>query len=305
MTPRPVRLGSAVAGLAALSLAIGGCSGSENPPAAPANPNAIAVVASTNVWGSVIQAVGGDEVTVRSIIADPAADPHSYEDKPADAAALAEAKLVIFNGGGYDDFFPELADASGTSARRIEAFDVSGKSSGSNEHVWYDLPTVQAVADKAAEELGLIAPDRKDTFAGNARAFGAQVDELIAKAATIGSSRSGATVVCTEAVPEYLLEAAGLTNATPAEFAEAVEEESDPPAAAVAAITGLVSGKQVFAVVNNAQTETPVTRALKESASSAGVPVVDVTETLPEGVTSYVDWMTAQVDALAGALAKT
>ena len=56
---------------------------------------------------------------------------------------------------------------------------------------------------------------------------------------------------------------------------------------------------------NNAQTETPVTKALRESATKSGLPVVDVTETLPEGVTNYVDWMTRQVNALAGALAKT
>jgi zinc/manganese transport system substrate-binding protein len=260
-------------------------------------------VASTNVWGSVVAAIGGDEVSVRSILADPTADPHSYEDKPADAAELAEAKLAVFNGGGYDDFFPRLADASGTGARRVEAFAVSGKQEGANEHVWYDLPTVRAVADKIAEELGLIAPDRREIFAGNARSFEAQVDELIARTARIGADRPGARVAYTEPIPEYLIETAGLANATPEEFSEAVEEETDPPAAAVAAITGLVTSRQVLALVNNAQTETPVTAALKESATAAGVPVVDVTETLPAGVTSYVEWMTAQVDALAGALA--
>ncbi|HEV2783260.1 MAG TPA: zinc ABC transporter substrate-binding protein [Actinophytocola sp.] len=307
MSPRSVRFGATVAGLAALSLVVAGCGSSDSPPAsgAPAATGKIAVVASTNVWGSVAQAVGGDAVTVKSIIDDPSADPHSYEDKPEDATALAESRLVVFNGGGYDDFFTELVDTSGKDARRINAFEVSGKADGTNEHVWYDLPTVKAVADKIAEELGLIAPDKKGSFAGNARSFDAGLDELIARAAKIGADRPGAKVVFTEPIPEYLLEAAGLTNATPEEFSEAVEEETDPPAAAVGEITDLITGKQVAALVNNAQTETPVTKALKDAATKAGVPVVDVTETLPQGVTSYVDWMTGQVDALASALAKT
>jgi zinc/manganese transport system substrate-binding protein len=301
MSPRVV---TSALSLALLAAAAAGCGGSSD---ASTPADKIAVVASTNVWGSVVRAVGGDAVSVTSIISDPSADPHSYEDKPENAAAVAKAKLVIYNGGGYDDFFTKMVDATGQSARKIVAFDVAAKgpSGPTNEHVWYDLPSVKKVADKIAEELGGIAPDKKDTFTSNARSFDGQVDGLITKAQQIGKEKPGAKVVFTEPVPEYLLETAGLQNATPDGFSEAVEEETDPPVAAVAEITDLVTGRQVAAVLNNAQTETPVTKSLKESASKAGVPVVDVTETLPEGVTGYVDWMGKQVDALAGALART
>jgi zinc/manganese transport system substrate-binding protein len=296
-----MRLATGIAGLTVLAIAVAGCGSSDND---PGTGDKLAVVASTNVWGSVVQAVGGDAVTVRSIIDDPSADPHAYESKPEDAAALAAAKLVVFNGGGYDPFFNQMVDTSAKDAKRIEAFALSGKGED-NEHVWYDLPSVKKVADKIAEELGALDAARKDTFAGNAKSFDAKLDELIAKIAKIGGSQPGAKVVATEPVAGYLIEGAGLTDATPEEFSEAIEEETDPPAGAVAEITELVTGKQVAAVVNNAQTETPVTKALKESANKSGIPVVDVTETLPEGVTSYVDWMTRQVDALEGALAKT
>jgi zinc/manganese transport system substrate-binding protein len=302
------RLVTLTAGFAALAIAVTGCgSSSDNSSSPPPAANKIAVVASTNVWGSVVQAVGGDAVSITSIITDPSADPHSYEDKPENAAAASAAKLLVYNGGGYDDFFTKLADTSGKDAKKIVTFDVAAKgpSGSTNEHVWYDLPTVKKVADKIAEELGAVAPDRKDTFAANAKSFDGKLDELIAKAEKIGKDKPGAKVVFSEPVPEYLLETAGLENATPEEFSEAIEEETDPPAAAVAEVTELVTGKQVAAVLNNSQTETPVTKALKESATKSGVPVVDVTETLPEGVTGYVDWMTKQVDALAGAIAKT
>ncbi|CAM4185712.1 metal ABC transporter solute-binding protein, Zn/Mn family [Kibdelosporangium persicum] len=290
--------------IALTALVLAGC-GSEPSPAAPQQSGGkIAVVASTNVWGSVAQAVGGDQVEVKSILNDPSADPHSYSSSATDATALKDAKLAIYNGGGYDDFFTQLVNESGKDARKIVTFEVSGKAEGTNEHVWYDLPTVKKVADKIAEELGAIAPDRKDTFTANARTFDGQLDGLITKAGQIGKTKPGLQVVVTEPVPAYLLEIAGVKDATPEEFSEAIEEETDPPAAAVAQTTDLVRNKQVAALVNNEQTETPVTTQLGDAAKSAGIPIVQVTETLPEGVSGYVDWMTKQVDALSSALTK-
>jgi zinc/manganese transport system substrate-binding protein len=298
------QVGVAVAGLAALAagLILAGCGTSSGAP----DDGRIAVVASTNVWGSVARAVGGNAVRVTSVIDDPAADPHAYESKPADMITLSRARLVVYNGGGYDDFFTKLVDSANTQARRIVAFDLSGKgpSGSTNEHVWYDLPTVRTVADRIAEELGSLAPSLRTAFAENAAEFGARINELMAKTGRIGAAHPGAKALVTEPVPEYLLENAGLVNATPEDFSEAVEEETDPPAAAVAELTGLITGRGVAALINNAQAETPVTRALAESASRHGVPVVEVTETLPEGVTGYLDWMNRQVDALARALAK-
>ena len=60
------------------------------------------IVASTDVWGSVAKAVAGDRATVTSIINSASADPHSFEASPADAAAIIDASLVVYNGGGYD-----------------------------------------------------------------------------------------------------------------------------------------------------------------------------------------------------------
>ncbi|GAB3869577.1 zinc ABC transporter substrate-binding protein [Kibdelosporangium lantanae] len=288
-------------GAAALVLTLAACGGKEAP---AAQPGKISVVTSTNVWGSVVQAVGGDAVDVHALISDPAADPHAFQSSPTDAVTLKNAKLAVYNGGGYDDFFAKLVQESGQGVPTIVTFDLSGKKAGTNEHVWYDLATVKKVADKVAEQLGTAAPDKKDTFAANAKAFDAKLDGLITEAKSIGEAKPGATVVVTEPVPVYLLETAGVKDVTPEEFSEAIEEETDPPATAVAQTTDLVKNRQVAALVNNEQTETPVTKQLKDAAAAAGVPVVGVTETLPEGVTGYVDWMTKQVDALSGAVKK-
>ncbi|MBB5956654.1 zinc/manganese transport system substrate-binding protein [Saccharothrix tamanrassetensis] len=306
MTVRNAMLG-AVAAVTAVALTA--CGGT---PATTAGGK-IKVVASTNVWGSVVKAVGGDEVEVTAIINDPSGDPHSYNSKPSDVAAVKDAKLVIFNGGGYDDFFATLLTTETEGAKKIETFPLSGKISDHeepepsgeshdhevNKHVWYDLETVRKVADQAAADLSEIAPDKKATFQANAADFGQKVDELHKRLDGVGK---GKKVLETEPVAHYLLDTAGVENATPETFSDAVEGETDIPAAAVAEVTRLVEQKQVTAVVDNVQTENPAVKQVVEKARTAGVPVVQVTETLPEGVTGYLDWMTKQVDALAGAL---
>ncbi|MDQ3402658.1 MAG: zinc ABC transporter substrate-binding protein, partial [Actinomycetota bacterium] len=171
-----------------------------------------------------------------------------------------------------------------------------------NEHVWYDFGTVNGVAQNVAEQLTALAPEKQAEFTANVNTLSEKLDALATKASQIGKAKPGAKIIATEPVAGYLLETAGLTDATPHEFAEAVEEETDPSAAAVAETNELVTRKAVIGVIYNEQTETPATKALKDSAAAAGVPVVGISETLPEGTTDYVEWMTKQVEALTVAL---
>ena len=322
---------AAVAALAVLTVA--GCgSGTQAPAAAPpAEDTAVPVVASTNVYGSIVQAVGGDHVSVDSLIDDPAADPHSYESTPADAAAVAKAKLVVVNGGGYDDFLTRLVDSSGATPTVVDVAAVSGLAPAEeqhadephadephaeeqhaegdghehgefNEHFWYSLPTVQKVATQIANDLGAADPAGAAEYTANAQAFNSRVAELISRAEAIGKAQPGTRVAVTEPVPGYLVQTAGLTDVTPHEFTEAIEEDTDPPAAVLQQTLALFSGDPVRALILNAQTETPSTDQVRDAAQTARVPVVEMTETLPEGVTDYVAWMGGQIDALAGAL---
>ena len=123
-----VGVGVIGAGAVALAvLAVAGCgSGGGGQAAAPTGDAPLQVVASTNVYGSIAEAVGGDRVKVESIIKDPAADPHSYESTPADAATVSGARIVVLNGAGYDDFMPRLVQAAGGSPTVVNVAEVSG-----------------------------------------------------------------------------------------------------------------------------------------------------------------------------------
>ncbi|MGH3431100.1 MAG: metal ABC transporter solute-binding protein, Zn/Mn family, partial [Mycobacteriales bacterium] len=232
------------------------------------------MVTSTDVWGSVVKAVGGDAVSVTALIDSPAKDPHDYETNSLDAAKISKAKLVVYNGNGYDDFFAKAVAAVGRNQKRLVAFDVSGKqkSSNTNEHVFYDLPTVKQVADAVAAQLSKLNGARKDTFTANATKFNAQIDGLADTAKQIGAMHPNQSVVATEPVADYLLELAGVKDVTPEAFEEAVEADQDIPAQAAADVHSLISGRKVAALINNAQTETGTTNELKAAAARAGVP---------------------------------
>jgi zinc/manganese transport system substrate-binding protein len=285
--------------LFALAACSGGTSGSDGG-AQSGGSGKIKVVASTDVWGSVAGAVGGDKVEVKSIIHDPSADPHSYETTADDALAAKGAQLLLSNGGGYDEFFGKLTEQAGD-AKKLVAYDIAA-TGDENEHVWYDLPGVDKVADQLATQLGELQPASKRQFADNATAFKAKVDALEKRLEELGTTHPGTKVVVTEPVAHYLLASAKITDATPKAFSDAVENDTDVPADAVSTYKQLIATKQVKALINNAQTVTPLTQDVVGQAKAAGIGVVDVTETLPKGVTDYIGWMTGEVDELSGAL---
>ena len=131
-------LGSAV-GLVALALAIAACAstgGSTGPSATPAATSAapasaqaggptpvdtgppLAVLGTENFYADLLTQIGGTRVASTSLLNDPNADPHAFESSPQAAASVADAKLVIVNGLGYDDFMQKLLGASPNPAAR-------------------------------------------------------------------------------------------------------------------------------------------------------------------------------------------
>jgi zinc/manganese transport system substrate-binding protein len=304
---RPVALALALLGalLVVAGCGSGGSGGSGDPATstpAPGGGRTLSVVATTNVWGSVVSAVAGPGVAVRSIVQDPAADPHSYESTPTDAAAVAGADLVVVNGGGYDQWVTQILDSDPqVRGRSIEAFELRGDRTQDNEHVWFDPTAVKAVANQVADRLATLEPAQAGGLHQRAAAFTARVDEETARLAAIGRTRPGTRIFATEPIAHYLLASAGVADATPPAFSEAIENETDPPAAVVAQVGTLVGTRGVDALVFNPQTETPITEQLRAAATGAGVPVVDVTETLPAGQ-DYLTWLDGNRTALARAL---
>jgi zinc/manganese transport system substrate-binding protein len=311
--------------IAAASLALTGCATDDG--GGGADDAILRIVASTNVYGDIAATIAGDAAEVTSIIHDAAQDPHEYEATPRDALAIADADLVIVNGGGYDEFMHTLLEAHDNDAVVVDAVGLSGLAPDDhdhedggegegedadehdhhdhgefNEHVWYSLDAMASLAEELAVRLGELDPADADAFASNAQAFTAALGDLTARASGIAEARSHTHIAITEPVPLYLLEAAGLENATPEEFSEAVEEGTDAPALVVRAVIDLVTGPGIALLAYNEQTVGPQTEQVLAAAQDADTPVVSFTELLPEGE-DYLSWMAANLDAIEAALA--
>jgi len=290
------------AAMTALVVAIGaaGCSQDES---TQSGHGTTTVVASTDVWGSVASAVTGDHATVTSIVSGTVADPHSFEASPADTAAITDASLVVFNGGDYDHWVEHVLEDH-PNVPTVDAFALLPASSQpANEHVFYDPATAKAVATQVADRLSAIDSANADTYRANADAFGAKADEILTLERSIGQEHPGVSVVATEPVAHYLLVNSGITDKTPEGFANAIEEDTDPSPADLAAMLDLINTRQVSALLYNPQTETAVTKQLQDAANRASIPVVTVTETLPEG-TDYLTWQRQSAEQLASQLDK-
>jgi zinc/manganese transport system substrate-binding protein len=283
-----------------------GSSGSQTSSSTAGGAGPVNVVTSTNVYGDIAKAIGGSAVSVTSIIDSPDKDPHEYEADARTQLALSKAQLVVENGGGYDDFVDTMLESDPTKPTLINVSDVSGRDQDPaegefNEHVWYDLPTVEKLAAQLVTDLSAAAPDQAPTFRSNAETFSAQLGQLQQHEAAIKAKHAGEGVAITEPVPLYLLEAAGLVNKTPEEFSEAIEQDTDVPPSVLRETENLFDTKQVRLLAYNAQTTSPQTEAIRAAAERNTIPVVSMTETLPPGQT-YLSWMQANLQAISTAL---
>ena len=173
---------------------------------------------------------------------------------------------------------------------------------GFNEHVWYDPHTVEDLTEAIAGELGKLSPDHVSDFNANAEAFTQQIAGLEDSLDQIKAKDAGAKIFVTEPVPLYLTTAAGLDNATPNEFSESVEEGQDVPPATLLESLQLLDSGQIKVMIVNPQTGGAETTQVESEAKAKNIPVIEFTETLPEGQT-YISWMQSNITALSDALA--
>lgn len=117
---------------AATAIALAGCAPQDTATEqneAEAKPT---IVATTNVWASVLSQVAGDHFDVIALIDNPTIDPHSYEASARDQLAVTEASMFVMNGGGYDEFALSLASAAGVEAMNV--YEIHESVHGDEDH---------------------------------------------------------------------------------------------------------------------------------------------------------------------------
>jgi len=266
-------------------------------PTAPVN-----VVVSVDQWGDIVQELGGDCAEVKTVLASSAVEPHEFEPSPADAATFAKAQLVVVNGAGYDPWASKFAATSAPKAPVVDAGVVTETPAGSNPHLWYRPSAVVAVADAVTAELEKLAPEAQSYFADRRASFSTSLEPYDALLGDIKAGAAGKTYAATESVFDYTAEAVGLVDKTPAGYQTASANDSDPSPADLEAFRSALADRQIDVLIYNTQTEGSVPEQIRSAAAAANVPVVEVTETVPPGTTSFETWQVDQLNALAKAL---
>jgi len=258
--------------------------------------NPIQIVAAEDFYGEVAEAVGGKYVKVTSIINKPSVDPHDFEPTADTSKIVNDGQVVIYDGIGYDNWMDKLVSSSKDSSNKTVirvGDDLLNKKNGDNEHLWYIPTTMPTLADALADKLGTIDPDHADYFKQQADKYKKTVQPLQDLVSKLKQSDTSKKVETTEPVFDYMLQAMNY-QVDDEKFALALEDESDPAPADLAKMKNDLKNKQVAFLVQNTQVDSPTVKQLVDLAKQSNVPVVQVTETLPDGK-DYVQWMTDEL----------
>jgi ABC-type Zn uptake system ZnuABC Zn-binding protein ZnuA len=269
----------------------------------------VVVVTTTTVFADMVSNVGGNLVSVSSLVPSNA-DVHTFSPRPSDMREVASAKLLVMNGLGLDDWLEKTfnnAAAEGTPLLKLAAGLTGvellpGETEGTqNPHLFMDVKYAELYVDRIAASLASVDPGHASTYDANAAAYKQRLDTLDgwvrAQVETIPAA-SRVIVTFHDAFPYYAREY-GITIAGVAVQAPGQE----PSAGYTADLVSAIKSSGAKAIFSEAQFPA---RLAEQLAAETGVEVVSnlYSDALGDPpVTSYeavIRWDTEQlVKALA------
>jgi zinc/manganese transport system substrate-binding protein len=290
--------------LAAVLVTATACGTTSPTAVSPGHGGKLRVVATINAWGSIAAQLGGDRVQETSIITNPDVDPHDYEPSAADARTVAEARIVVDNGVGYDSWADKLMAANPSSGRTVlNVGKLVRVPDDGNPHRWYSPDNVASVADAITADYEQADPADAGYFDQRRAAFlGAGLARYHHLITDIKAKYAGTPVGASESIFSPLSDALGLDLITPYSFLKAISEGTDPAPADLSTIENQIADKAIKVYVFNSQNSTPDVQKQTTAAQAAGIPVSTVTETLAPAGASFQDWQSDQLQRLADAL---
>jgi zinc/manganese transport system substrate-binding protein len=261
----------------------------------------IAVVAAENFYGDIARQIGGDRVSVASIMNNPDQDPHLFETTPGIVRQIASAQIVILNGANYDSWMDKLLAAGPRRDRTVvNAARLTNYKPGDNPHLWYDPATMPAVAAAIADALAKADSAHADSYEARLKVTLAALARITQRVAQLKTKHGGTPVTATEPVFGPMARAVGLTMRNE-RFQLAMMNDTEPSARDVAAFENDLKDRKVKLLIYNSQVSEKLTEHLRDLAKRVKVPVIGVTETMPANV-KFQDWLLGELDTLDKAL---
>ncbi|MEZ5321924.1 MAG: zinc ABC transporter substrate-binding protein [Microthrixaceae bacterium] len=188
-----------------------------------------------------------------------------------------------------------------TRAPRVLTATTSADGSIDDPHVWYDPSVPAKVGDALGRALVQHSPGTREVVERGITRWTRLQRRFAARVRAARAAVDGSEVVSSEPVARYLLDAVGLRDVTPAAYATATANESEPSPSAVRATTRILEAGIPRALVLNRQSEGASTGHLVAAAKAGGVAVVSVTEGPPANAAFY-EWMSSELRDLVGAV---
>lgn len=283
-------------------LALAAC----NATPAPSGPRVLAA----ETWlAEIAQNVAGDRLQVASLL-HPGIDPHEFQPAPQDTIQLAQSRLLIVNGLGYEPWLQGSLESAGGQRILIAASDgVSiaargGELQANDPHAWMDPTRVITYVENIRDGLTQLDPSGKDAYASNAAAYIARLRDLDAsiRAQVDAIPRERRLLVTNHDSLGYFAEHYGFDVI--GAVIPSVTNEASPSAQQMAALVDTVKQTHAPAIFLDAS-ENP--KLAQQIASVTGARIVTdlYVETLsaPGGpAPTYIDMLKHDADAIVAAL---
>lgn len=299
----PSRVVPSVVGVVLLALAPAACSSAGGGfDGQAAGDTRVQAVATFSVLGEVVAAVGGERVTTETIVP-VGGDPHSYEPRPSDVAAISEADLVVDNSLGLSPWMSPLAsNVEGTLlevGQRVDTQLAQDDTGRTDPHIWLDPQLLADVGDVIADELARIDPAGTDAYRRRAEQLRADLDALDAEIAEMLSAIPDEQRLLASYEYAYSYFARAYDLEIVGSVIGATTEE-EPSAAQVRRLIDLVDERGVPAVFPQQGEPTNVIgRVARDSSAALGTPLyVDSVGEPGTDADSYAGMMRANAEAV-------
>ena len=163
----------------ALILAFAACAGktAANSSSDNTGQGKIAVVTTISTLNSFVEGVGGDRVTVQSIVPI-GASPETYQPTPQDIATLSQAQLLVENGAGLETWLAKMLTNVGSSSLKTVVCADGLPVKGLNPHLWMDPVLAKQYVLKIRDGLIAVDPTHASDYTRNADTYNTRLDYL-------------------------------------------------------------------------------------------------------------------------------
>ncbi len=159
---------------------------------APVVAQPLPVVTSFSILADLVKVIGGSHVEVTSLVG-PNADAHVFDPTPADAKRLADAKLVVINGLGFEGWMDRLIKSSGyrgsvtVASRGVKTIQEAAghghqhghsHSHAADPHAWQNPLNVKQYVQNIRLALAAAKPAAAQEFEQRAQAYSRDLDAL-------------------------------------------------------------------------------------------------------------------------------